>query len=319
MNILKLPERRFTIPRNMGIAVNLSRRYRNVFAILEDKETKVENGDLFIDLEGLGEDEARKIIGLWIDCLGFKHVEKAAMAGVAGDSLIRLTASVIKERYPSKLCAYVGVLPSRDETPYKIYTALRNLPLETEYGVTVMIDYDKLWDEMVLIDSGKRKTPRQVVTDLLSTTLSTILNRDVYEKIKKFQVNLFIPAIMYSVSDEIFDSVKGMLRIAEYAILTDYRKDDVEYVILYIDGTGFEKNEDEAYREFQEWTLSFKKLVDSDIIYGHENKKMTALFLGIRRLNSETYSYLVEKCLSLKKMVKDLTPAIDTLKSLGLM
>ena len=320
VSILRLPERRFTIPRSLGIAVNLIRAHSDnaVFNVLEDERTRVENGDLFIDVEELGEDEAREVIGMWIDCLGFKHVKKVAMAGVAGDRLVRLMTSVVKERYPGKLNVYMSTLPSRDETPYKIYATLRDSPLVGRCGVTVLIDRDRLWNEMILIDSGKRKTPRQVIVDLLSMVLPTMLNDEVYEKLKKFQVRLFIPAIMYSVSDEVFESLKGMLRIIEYTALAGYKREDVEYALLYVYGTGFEENQDEVIHEFQEWALNFKNLLDLDIICRYGNKRRIALFLGVRRLDPEKYGYIREKCLSIKNVVKDLSPAIKILEFLGL-
>ena len=320
MSILRLPERRFTIPRSLGIAVNLTRAHsdNDIFNVLEDERTRVENGDLFIDVEELGEDEARKVVGTWIACLGFKHVKKAAVAGVAGDRLVRLMTSIVKERYPGKLNVYVSTLPSRDETPYRIYATLCGSPLVDRCGVTVLIDHDRLWNEMILIDSGKRKTPRQVIVDLLSTVLPTMLNEEVYEKLKKFQIRLFIPAIMYSVSDEVFDSLKGMLRIIEYTVLTGYKREDVEYALLYVYGTGFEKNEDKVVHEFQEWALNFKNLVDLDIICRYGDKRRIVLFLGVKRLDPEKYRYISEKCFSIKNVVENLSPAIEVLEFLGL-
>jgi len=319
INIVNVPVKTITIPENIGISVNMMRRQGNVFAALEGESTKVENGNLFVKMKELKDEEIKSVINLWFKCLGFKHVQKTAVCGVLGDKLMHLILTALSEQYSDKPGVCISTLPPADETPYKTFTALSDLFYGTRLGVTIIVDYDILWNELTFIEAGGRKTPRHVISDLLLIAITAFLNRDVYRKVEEFNRRLFIPSIMYCVSSNVFRDLKGVLRLSEYLILTDYKKEDVEYIILYVDGTGFEKDEDLLKQSFYEWTKMFKNLMDSDIVYGTEGSRRIAVFFNVRELPKEKYKHIAEKCLSVRNMIDNPTPAIESLKFLGLL
>lgn len=318
IEIINIPVKTIAIPENIGISVNIMNRQGNLFSAFEGESTKVENGNLFVKMKELKDEEIKNIINVWFNCLGFKRVQKTAVCGVLGDRLVHFMVTTLNEQYPDKPGVFISTLPSVDETPYKTFTALSDLFHGTKLGVSIIIDYDILWNELTFIEAGSRKTPRRVISDLLSIAITTFLNRDVYRKIEEFNRRLFIPSIMYCVSSNVFKDLKGALRLTDYLVLTNYMKEDVEYIILYVDGTGFEKNEDSLKQDFYGWAKAFKNLVDSDIIYDVGGSRRIAVFFNIKKLPEEKYSHLTEKCLSVKSMVDNPASAAEALKFLGL-
>lgn len=315
----KIPRIEINLPNRLAIAINLGFAERGRFTVYlnEGDATRLDAPNLTLhtrDLEG----EGRGVIEKWLQSLGVKHVTQLFIAGRAEDRLFHTLNKVVSE-WDNSIDAFITIVPPKGEPPLRVFEALKGIhPGLTKSRSIILLDYELLWNELMFIDKGIIKQPAEVLGDLIES-LFPILGTERIRKISSLKSKIISPSIMYNVHASMFTGLQGALNIAEENSLLKYDREDVNYVILYLDGTGFEEEPATTEHEFRLWLTKFSNLVDADVIYGDsKDRELMVLLMATTRLSDNWYGHLSSSCRMVEKIVSDPKPALSTLEILGL-